>query len=107
QVESSTLLGPDRPWLRIDPTLGSSYEGLGATEERSARTIALGGRLQLTLDGAGFANDVDVANRGWRAGARLSLELGGIRLDVGTSVHHVDTRLARGTYQLSGLSLAR
>ena len=106
-AERSLLLGPDRPWLRLAPMLGGSLEGLGAIEEHAAHTLALGRRVRLRVEGARVTNEIDLASRGWRADAQLAIDLGPVRLDVGTTVRHIDTRLGRGTYQLSGLALTR
>jgi hypothetical protein len=91
RVEARGVLVEDGPLLELDPALGTQLEGLGAVEDSERTAIRLDPRTLLTVEGSWWSNDdndrdgrpaLDVAGRGWRAGARLSRDLGFATLEV-------------------------
>lgn len=92
RVEARSSLTEHGPVLELDPTLATNVEGLGAIEDSERTAIRIDPRTVLTLEGTWWSNDdrdrdgrpaLDVAGRGWRAGVRLSRDVGFATLEVG------------------------
>ncbi|HUS31578.1 MAG TPA: hypothetical protein VMZ53_23895 [Kofleriaceae bacterium] len=101
------------PYLRLDPALTSSLEGLTQETERHTTAITLG-ETRIILEGIASQNvdsdtriHEDVESRGWRAAVRLTRKLGPVQLEAWGAVENGQTRYGGGTYRDVGVALVK
>ena len=94
------------PQLTLDPMLESRFETLHADEDSAAARIPLGKHLSAQLETTAWSNS-DIAERGWRSAAGITLDRGNWHLTALASWNGVDGRFGSGRYTDVGVSLAR
>jgi hypothetical protein len=101
------------PYLTIDPTLRSHYEGLTGESERHDTEITIGD-THVILEGIASANrdtpervSEDLESRSWRAAVRVTRKLGPFDFEAWAAVDGVQTRYGGGTYRDVGVALVK
>lgn len=88
------------PLLELDPVFDPiarpNMEGLGTAETRHSSHYQLLG-FDILVDGVERVNEVDTPHRGYRAGLRLSRDLGPFRLTAGYFRENTQSRFLEGT----------
>jgi hypothetical protein len=120
EVRATTELTrePDGPWLHLDSLLRTKLEPFDAHRDGKVTSIAIGPRLNVTLEGAwwfagqrplgdGRIADRDIPGRGWDAGMRVVYDLGPVQVGAGASIHVVDGPYGSGQHRDLSLSLTR
>ncbi len=94
------------PYLELDPVFRPNAEGLGTLETKHQKQYELLG-ARIVIDGVEHTNEVDVPTRGWRAGLRISRDVGPVTVTAGMSVENVQSRYTRGTYREMGIAITK
>jgi hypothetical protein len=110
---------PGPGWLELDPAF-TANRGIGAVEEHDGVRLRLGPRTSVALDGSWWQNQddrlsgadfrgaqIDVDERGWRAGLHVMHDFGFAQLVAGVSVSHVEHVFGRGRYATVSLALRK
>lgn len=108
---------PQGPLLHLDHVPPLNVEGLGAMREREAVVLELGDHIRMAGEGEWWQStlspqplgptDFDDVARGWRAGYRLSVDLGPFLVAGTVAMGHVDSRFGSGTYHTQGVAIYR
>lgn len=80
----------------FDPIARPNIEGLGAVETRHSTQYSLLG-FDILVDGVERRTEIDLESRGFRAGVRLSRDLGPFRLTAGVYRENTQSRFLQGT----------
>ncbi len=106
--EPALLRRTDEPLLHVDPIIQPLRIGPPeAIDVDDQKTIVLGKRTWVELQGIRYTNTSVTPERGWTASLRLAHDLGPFTVVAHATAGGVDSRYTRGSYYDVGLTIGK